>query len=113
VKDEDGLEEQLSYLQETCEAISNERDELQIRVREQAKLIQAFERLLDDGEIGDKTVVAVVGDCLKIVKTSQSESTRAYEELRLVHRQIHAIEEENTRLKQEVSKLRRQIRFEN
>jgi predicted nucleic acid-binding Zn-ribbon protein len=107
----DSLEKQVDYLQSTCEAISNERDELQIRVREQAKLIQAFERLLDNGEIGDQTIVSVVGDCLQIVKTSQLESTRTYEELRLLHRQIHVIEEENVDLKQEISRLKRQIQF--
>jgi hypothetical protein len=106
----ESLEEQVDYLQSTVESVSSERDELQVRVREQQKLIQTFERALQSEDLNDHTVLSVLSDCLSIVKTSQLESTRAYEELRLLHRQLHAVEDEKSELKEQLAKLRRQIR---
>jgi hypothetical protein len=94
-------EEQVAYLQTTVDTLTSERNELQARVTEHVKLIQTFSRLLDAGEIGG-SVMSVVADCLAIIQSSQQENTRAHEELRLVHRQLHVASEENADLKRQL-----------
>jgi chromosome segregation ATPase len=105
----DSLEEQIDYLHSTVEALASERDELQARVCEQAKIIQSFDTRFDSGELASNRVVPILTDCLAIVKTSQIESSRAYDELRLLHHQLHTVEDENAELKHKIVSLKRQI----
>jgi prefoldin subunit 5 len=93
----DSLEEQVDYLQSTIEAISSERDELQVRVKEQERLIQAVERVAET-DTGGGSITSVVGECLAIVRERQLENVRAHDELRTLHRQIHELEAENVKL---------------
>jgi predicted RNase H-like nuclease (RuvC/YqgF family) len=94
----DSLDEQVDYLQSTIESVSSERDELQVRVNEQEKLMQAFDRLAVAGGLGG-SITSVVRDCLAVVKESQLENARAHEELRMLHHQLHELEAENFKLK--------------
>jgi DNA repair exonuclease SbcCD ATPase subunit len=96
----ESLEEQIEYLHTRVGSVTRERDELQIQVNELSKLVESFERLLESGDLGGPIVTSVIGDCLAIVKESQTESSRAHEEVRMLHRELELRETENATFKE-------------